>query len=288
VTVRDYFRHSLEHPDLQPYVYFTPGSDLENNDLWVDIPSSCYVDKLQPEQFDILFIGAWDRRFLARKADLEHPCVINAILHVRHAKIWKLRRYLRRPAFRLCNSPDVKIAIEPYANGPVEVIPNGIDDSLFFEEPKTRDAPIVIWGSKNPGFAKALAATLEEEGIPTLLLIESRPRAEFAALLRRCRVFIAVPNRTEGFYRPALEAMACGSAVICPDVVGNRCYSADGENCIQPPFEDQGAYVEAVRLLSANTDVRARLRTNGLLTSQKFSIEEHRNGYYRFLENHIL
>ena len=47
-------------------------------------------------------------------------------------------------------------------------------------------------------------------------------RATFIEHMRGARIVVALPNPTEGFYLPALEAMKLGKAVICPDAVGNR------------------------------------------------------------------
>ena len=50
--------------------------------------------------------------------------------------------------------------------------------------------------------------------------------------MARARVTLYLPNRLEGFYIPALEGMALGTLVVCPDSVGNRSYCRDGENCL--------------------------------------------------------
>lgn len=287
VTVRDYFMHSLEHPYLDPFVYFTPDSVEEDNDLWKDVPASRRVHELSPADYDILFVGSYDRKLLAG-ADVRHPCVLNAILHVRHARVWRLRRYLRRPAFRLCNSEPVRVAIEPLANGVVTVIPNGVDTELFRADPAPREPSVLILGMKRPRFARRLARALQRVGVPVEVQMDSVPRTDFASRLRRVSIFVPLPNRTEGFYRPALEGMACGCAVVCPDVVGNRDFSVPGHNCLQPAYESTDQYVAAVRSLIDHPDLTRKLSCGGLDMAARFTVRHHRERYYSFLERHVL
>ena len=45
-----------------------------------------------------------------------------------------------------------------------------------------------------------------------------------------------LPNETEGFYLPALEGMALGTIVVCPDCVGNRSFCLPQVNAFRPAF----------------------------------------------------
>ena len=54
----------------------------------------------------------------------------------------------------------------------------------------------------------------------------------------RARVTVLVPNPKEGFYLPAVEAMAAGTLVVCPDCVGNRAFCLDEVNCLRPAREE--------------------------------------------------
>ena len=56
ITVRDYFEHSRMHPDLDPYVDFTPDSDAEN-DVWAGVSRDRFVTDLRVEDYDIVFVG---------------------------------------------------------------------------------------------------------------------------------------------------------------------------------------------------------------------------------------
>jgi glycosyltransferase involved in cell wall biosynthesis len=66
----------------------------------------------------------------------------------------------------------------------------------------------------------------------------------------RARVAVTVPNPKEGFYLPAVEAMAAGAVVVCPDCIGNRSYCLDGENSFRPSYDEDAIVAAAERALA--------------------------------------
>ena len=90
------------------------------------------------------------------------------------------------------------------------------------------------------------------------------------ALLNAAEVFV-FPSLYEGFGLPPLEAMACGTPVICsnaaslPEVVG------DGGILIDP--RDVGALVEALERVLSDENLRRDLRARGLAQASRFSWE---------------
>ena len=90
------------------------------------------------------------------------------------------------------------------------------------------------------------------------------------ALYSSARV-LAYPSRFEGFGLPPLEAMACGTPVICANTTSLPEVVADG-GILLPQF-DVHAWVQAIRGL-LNDDARcSELRGRGLVQSGKFSWE---------------
>ncbi len=94
-----------------------------------------------------------------------------------------------------------------------------------------------------------------------------------------------LPNATEGFYLPALEAMALGTLVICPDCVGNRSFCIPDENCLRPTY-DEPAIVAAVRAALA----LPAATTNAMLaaaraTAQRHSIQTERAAFLAVLND---
>jgi glycosyltransferase involved in cell wall biosynthesis len=91
---------------------------------------------------------------------------------------------------------------------------------------------------------------------------------ELAKLYTSCELFVA-PSLHEGFGLPALEAMACGAAVVgsstasLPEVIGR-------EDALFNPRSRSSIGAKLQEVLS-DTSMRARLREHGLSRSRQFS-----------------
>ncbi len=91
---------------------------------------------------------------------------------------------------------------------------------------------------------------------------------DLPALLSGALAFV-FPSLHEGFGLPVLEAMACGTPVICssasalPEVAGNAALLIDPR--------DQDRWAEAMMRLCAHPALRDELRAKGLLRATEFS-----------------
>ena len=90
----------------------------------------------------------------------------------------------------------------------------------------------MVVGYKRPELAASLSERLRRDGVEHDVLTRVLERGSFLAQLAETRVAVCLPHPTEGFYLPALEAMARGCVVVTLDAVGNRSFCRDGENCI--------------------------------------------------------
>lgn len=174
-------------------------------------------------------------------------------------------RHLANPAIRICVSRPLERALraQPMANGPIRAIPAGIEPDVL-RAPRRSDADVLIVGFKRPDIARSLAATLARSGISTEMLMDVRPRRDFLRRLAGARIVVCLPAAREGFYLPALEAMAVGSLTVCPDVLGND-YCADRVNCFKPDYRVEAlaqAVAEAAELDAPHAEeMRRRART---------------------------
>jgi O-antigen biosynthesis protein len=161
------------------------------------------------------------------------------------------------------------------------VVHVGIDDALFFEDPAWRDGEFKVLVEGYPRKYKDLPATygaIPREYLVWGLGIEAHQlRAERMWVrplqddLRRiysaCNVLVKL-ERKGGFPQAPLEAMACGTIVICSDEGGHLDYCVDGFNCLiaQDPSEVSG-HLSAAREDHALIE---RLRENGKATARAF------------------
>lgn len=84
--------------------------------------------------------------------------------------------------------------------------------------------------------------------------------------LARALVF---PSRYEGFGLPPLEAMACGTPVICSDAASLP--EVVGEAGILLAPDDVAGFARAIMQVVSNANLRAQLRERGLRQAAKFS-----------------
>jgi glycosyltransferase involved in cell wall biosynthesis len=107
-------------------------------------------------------------------------------------------------------------------------------------------------------------------------------------LISRAFATIFLPTEREGFYLPALEGMALGTLVICPDCVGNRGFCLHNENSLMPSYDLNSilsACLNALELLSKGTSLKI---TNAAYRKfQYHSLKRERDEFLRILNDII-
>jgi glycosyltransferase involved in cell wall biosynthesis len=245
MKVRDYFDHVRSSPEFDPYVWFASDSVMDETNPWWGVERGVVHD-FRLADADILFVEGVDWHRLPAMKRLAYPLpVINLIQGVRHAahddplpRYRFLHQALSFKAIRICVSPEVAGAIEATGRvrGPIFTIPNGIDVEAVraIGRSRERDIDLLVVANKQADRGNDIARQLERPGRRVHLHDRPVARADFLQLIGRSRVATFVPTPAEGFYLPALEAMALGTVVVCPDVIGNRSFCIDGENCLRP------------------------------------------------------
>ena len=99
--------------------------------------------------------------------------------------------------------------------------------------------------------------------------VQARSDAEMAAFYNRCDVFV-FPSLAEGFGLPALEAMACGCALVTTDCGGVSTFARADENCLIVPPGRPERLAGAIERLAREPELRARLASEGLATASRF------------------
>jgi glycosyltransferase involved in cell wall biosynthesis len=169
--------------------------------------------------------------------------------------------------------------------GPIHVIPNGIDPATFPTPEKHRDIPLLIAGSKNPPFALALADRLSAAGVRPVCLTATVERPAFLQLLGRAEAVVTLPLETEGFFLPALEAMAMGAVVVCPDCVGNRGFCRDGETCLRPAYTLDAVAAAAIEAVALCGTAAAALLREAAAEVRRHDLARERMAFLRILDS---
>ena len=126
--------------------------------------------------------------------------------------------------------------------------------------PLARHVDVVVAGGHRPQFAR-------EEGLDGLRRLGAVPDALLPGLYAGAEAF-ALPSLYEGFGLPLLEAMACGTPVVCSDT-GALPETAGGAARLAAP----GQVAEAARELLGDEAEKARLRAEGVERARRFSWE---------------
>ena len=97
------------------------------------------------------------------------------------------------------------------------------------------------------------------------------PQADLPALVSGARAFL-LPSLYEGFGLPVLEAMACGTAVICSDVSSLPEIAGDAAILISPHDTEQ--LIKALCRVLDDDEFRGELEHKGLHQATRFSWKE--------------
>jgi hypothetical protein len=290
LKVWDYFRHTTRSKRYAPEIYFSPTSVWNASNPWFG-QGVRIEETWKPMEADALFLAGLDWLAIPEKLreEFDFP-VINLIQHVRHADP-KDERYsfLKCRAIRICVSEEVADALRrtQTTNGPIYTIPNCLDFSSFPLPRAVQQRPydLFIAGAKNPALALELYEHLTVDGRRVQRALEFLPRKTYLEYLNNARVCILLPNQTEGFFLPALEAMALDTLVVCPDCVGNRSFCIDGHNCLRPEYTVEALVTATMVAISLSDGERSRWIANGRNTVVEHDISKERNAFCAILNN---
>lgn len=313
LKVWNYFNHTLQSQIYQPYISFTPNSVWDSTNPWSLFPEQVVggncprsagktlnsspqgIKDFGKNAGDILFLAGLDWLRLPEEIRRNPPVpIINLIQGFRHADLdHTCYQFLQYPAIRICVSQEIKAAIEATGRtkGKIFVIPNGIDLEKF-RPPAISDRPkslasnqVTIVGLKQPQLAHQLRAQLQTafpenqfRVIDTFL-----PRHEFIQCLQESPITIFLPSVREGFYLPALEGMAAGTLVICPDCVGNRSFCLDNWNCWRPEYKLGEIFQAVEKALTSAPSKRQKIQCHAQLTVAKHDLIAERRAYLEIL-----
>ncbi len=135
--------------------------------------------------------------------------------------------------------------------------------------PAPRDFRLAIVGSVDRD-AEARAALERSPARDRITLLGHVPEDDLPAIYSAAAVF-CFPSLYEGFGLPVLEAMACGTPVVCSNTSSLPEVAGDAAVLIDP--SEPHSLAEALQALMENTPRREALSAAGLARSREFTWE---------------
>lgn len=100
--------------------------------------------------------------------------------------------------------------------------------------------------------------------------------------LRDTRVFVDSHVRA-GWCNPALEAMACGAAVVCSDIPAVRDFAHHGRTALLCEPGDVDGFARAVRKLDSSPALASALAAEGAREAGRWSYDRMAQAFYHYL-----
>ncbi|CAM4414951.1 glycosyltransferase family 4 protein [Paenibacillus tarimensis] len=91
-----------------------------------------------------------------------------------------------------------------------------------------------------------------------------------ASIYANSGVFVQT-SRHEGFGLPILEAMACGTPVVCTKAEGNEEFCRDGWNCLLVDKDDAEAVASAIGRILCDRHLAGHLAANAVQTARQYN-----------------
>lgn len=279
---RDYLEHTAALPNTECSLYVENSCSIMPN-LFKSIPNVSTVHAYQPENADVAFLAGMDWNvYLKHKKSGQN--VVNLVQHVRHADpTHPLHSFLSHRALRICVSEAVRQAILPFANGDCVTIKMGHTIPIVKEQ---KQWDLYILGKKNPKMAETIEnwAALKNMRVRADSGLVSR-EAVFSNLAK-ARVALVLPNPTEGFFLPGIEAMALADRVVVPDCVGNREYCQPYTNITLCDYNAESC-IKALEFAfdRLNTSMQMFEKFRGVRSADSYNMQTERSRYQEILEN---
>ena len=291
LKLRDCYNHFEVAEDWEPRIYFSQDSiwSSDTPNLWTDLRPNA-LPEFKPEHASLLFFSGHDWLSLPPEMRANPPAPILNIVQPRHVRKEDKRRvFLQHPAIRIAKSEHGASILRKHGvNGPLYVIPDTIDLSVLPSVPEIKDIDVFIPGLKQPDFArevyKKLIAWNETEELGLNIHLQLPPklatRGAFLELVGRSKIMACIPldlkRGGEGFYLPALEAMALQALVVCPHAIGNVDHCLDGINCLVPEFTVDGLVEGVKKMHGLTADKHLAFTRAGQETAEKHDLAHER------------
>ena len=194
-----------------------------------------------------------------------------------------MRRATRHTVVTVTNAVKREIE-ETFGARDVIVTPNGVDAHFTPDGPRRDGRYVLFVGNKRPHKnASAAIEAAKRANVPIILAGEGFEFFDDLAPLYRGALALVMPSIEEGFGLPALEAMACGCAVITSNAPALIEVTSDA--ALHADANDVDALATAITRIASDDALRAQLSARGVERALTFTwrrcAERARDAYRR-------
>jgi glycosyltransferase involved in cell wall biosynthesis len=205
------------------------------------------------------------------------------------------RASVHLPSPILTVSESAAVRIRAFGGNRISVIPNGIDRTVFHPQDRSSSGPLRLLavGGELPAFKgmKELYAAViklkRDPNTPAFAFVRAAPgenrfsslpveveyhrhptQPELARLYAGADLFVAA-SHNESFYLTPLEAMSCGTPVVCSNLPPVREYARPEEDFLPFPPGDVAALCRRIDEALRDEDLRLRLGAAGVNVAER-------------------
>lgn len=282
-----------------------------------------------PADTDIILANSWNAFAFTRPNTqlvvIEHHCVLDpayspyrniaqSIFHQSLVRHFETRSFRRADAIVTVSNYTADVVGELFPGTSPETIYNGIDTEFFCpgdsNEKTLRKGPFQLLFVGNPSprkggdllpkimallgndfvlnYTSGLRDLEARDNISNMRPIGRLSKTELLQAYRNADLLL-FPSRMEGFGLAAVEAMACGTPVVCSDTTALPEVVIDGETGALCRLDDVPQFAETIRQLAADRDQLSRMGHLGRDRALKFfSLKTMTTRYEKLFNNLVM
>jgi glycosyltransferase involved in cell wall biosynthesis len=197
----------------------------------------------------------------------------------RKGRMLALKRSLQMPFLMVANASWIQAWLREHMGIDSELQFGGVNTELFHPVPGARvaDGVFRVLCSGDPREHKGTASIIEAMGrLPADRRLElvtyhgkGIPQTGMAARYAAADLFVDAQWHA-GWNNPVIEAMACGTPVVCSDIGGVRDFAFHERTALLVPPRDPAALASAMARMIDDDALRARLAANARVEVERF------------------
>ncbi len=202
------------------------------------------------------------------------------MLWPRRGRMLMLKRALQLPFLHVSNSTWIQRWLLENLGLHTELVVGGIDRDLFHPVPGARETNrnFAVLCTGDPREFKDTRTVVDaiEIVMQTHAGVELRTyhgkgiaQRDMAATYAAADLFVDAQWHG-GWNNPVLEAMACGTPVVCADIGGVSDFAFDERTALVVPPRNTGAFADAIARMIDSPDLRTRLSVAALQEVERF------------------